>query len=97
MLSVVSAFWLAGCGGEGQDHPAVYQYDAKKTNEADVNPCTTANEGCPCKTPGEILDCGKIVIKVDNYESCYDGSRLCGDDGVWGACVADQEIVQITR
>lgn len=87
-----------GCAGSEQEHPAAYQYEANPASVKNkVDRCAMVNEGCPCSDPGEILDCGKIVVKVDDYESCYAGSRLCAEDGTWGACLPDQAIVELTR
>jgi hypothetical protein len=97
-VALLLALFPLGCNGSEDGHPASYSYNSapgSATHQAD--PCATANEGCPCETPGEVVDCGKIVVKVGNYETCYEGSRLCGEDATWGACVSDQAIVQMSR
>lgn len=85
-----------GCAGGEDEHPSAYQYEATPASSAEpFDPCSVPNEGCTCNTPGEIVDCGKVMVRVDNYETCYEGSRLCGVSGVWGKCLADQAIVQL--
>lgn len=87
-----------GCAGAEDGHPTTYQYEATPTHTAvPVDRCSVPNEGCQCTTPGEIVDCGKVKVKVDNYETCYEGSRLCGQDATWGPCLADQAIVQMIQ
>jgi hypothetical protein len=85
-----------GCVGGEDEHPATYQYEATPASTAaPVDRCSVPNEGCACTTPGDIVDCGKVTVKVDDYETCYEGSRLCGKDALWGPCLADQAIVQM--
>jgi hypothetical protein len=87
-----------GCAGAQDEHPSKYQYDATPTPAADnVDRCATPDEGCACSNPGEIIDCGKIVVKVNNYETCYEGSRICTEAATWGPCAADQVIVQLIK
>jgi hypothetical protein len=95
VLLVASA---VGCAAETDEHPSTYQYEASPDGSANpVDPCATPNEGCLCSEVGQIVDCGRVTVQVGDYKTCYEGSRLCSDDGVWGACVADQTIVQLTR
>lgn len=87
------------CADAENDRPATYRYDATPTTEepaAEEDSCAVAHQGCPCDSPGEIRDCGKVVVRIDDYSTCYDGSRICTDEGVWSACAADQAIVQMT-
>jgi len=88
----------AGCASAVDEHPASYQYQAMPAGDTTtVDPCAQPNEGCSCANPGEVVDCGKVLVRVDNYETCYEGSRLCGKNGLWGACLADQAIVQLVQ
>jgi len=97
-LALLLLVFPVSCGGSEDEHPATYQYDANSGASATgVDVCANPKQGCPCTLPGEIVDCGKIVVKVGDYETCYAGSRLCSDEGVWGACVSDQAIVQMMR
>lgn len=97
-IAVVAAVCSQACADSDDDRPATYRYEATPTSDepaAENGGCTVANQGCPCDSPGEIRDCGKIVVRVDDYSTCYDGSRICTDEGVWSACAADQAIVQM--
>ena len=88
------------CADSEDDRPATYRYDATPATEepaAEEDGCAAANQGCPCDSPGEIRDCGKVVVRIDDYSTCYDGSRICTEEGVWSACAADQAIVQMTN
>lgn len=97
-LTLVLLSISVGCGGGDQDHPAAFQYNANSgSGKDDVDRCATVNDGCPCSQPGEILDCEKVVVKVDDYETCYAASRICTENGTWGACVPDQTIVELTQ
>lgn len=103
--AVVRWHWLAaaalsaqlqGCADNDDEHPSVYRYDATlAADRSELEPCTVPNQGCPCRNPGEIRGCGKITVSVDGYETCYQGSRICKDAGVWSACEADQVIVDL--
>jgi hypothetical protein len=107
LISGGTRFWVVvgillsfpiGCAGGEDEHPATYQYQATPAtpvNSADR--CATPNEGCPCDTPGEVVNCGKVLVKVDNYETCYEGSRICTNEAAWGPCVPDQSVVRPSR
>lgn len=84
-----------GCAGDDERHPTTLQYEATPTSKVDeLDRCEIPNEGCDCATPGEVVDCGKVIVKVDNYETCYVGSRICSHEATWGPCVSDQVIAQ---
>lgn len=51
--------------------------------------CATPNADCPCGTPGESVECGKVFRQSADYISCSMGKRTCGTDGKWGTCVGD--------
>jgi hypothetical protein len=90
---------LGACGGEPQEHPDPYVVEqaSKATKKTAADPCTSPSEGCPCENPGEIVDCGRVSVKVDDYEACFDGSRLCDGTGTWGACEPDSVIAANSR
>lgn len=90
---VVASVQLVACNDE-QDHPARYTDGAMGATPDAVDPCASPNEGCTCEVPGEVADCGQVKIQIDNYSTCYEGSRLCAADGMWGACMSDQQIVK---
>jgi hypothetical protein len=97
-LALLLLSFPVGCAGGEEGHPAAYQYGVTPASTAkSIERCAVPNEGCPCKSPGEILDCGKVVVKVDGYESCYEASRLCAEDATWGPCISDQAIVQLIQ
>jgi hypothetical protein len=96
-LALVLVFLQWGCV-EGEDgHPATYQYDATPSHDPQSDPCAVPNQGCACPNPGEVVDCGKVIVRVDGYETCYEGSRICQGDSTWGACASDQAIVQLLQ
>jgi hypothetical protein len=90
---------LGACGGEPQEHPDMYVVEqaTKVAPKPTIDTCTSPSEGCPCENPGEIIDCGRVSVKVDDYETCFDGSRLCNGTGKWGACEPDSVIAETYR
>ncbi len=54
--------------------------------------CGTPNEGCPCDEPGQVVNCGEVVARSDDYVSCSMGTRTCEEGGNWGKCVGQQVI-----
>jgi hypothetical protein len=54
--------------------------------------CTVPNAGCPCTQPGEMLKCGKVVYKSENYVSCSIGLQTCEADGKWTGCEGSQVV-----
>ena len=55
--------------------------DAASEAAVASNSCLTA--GCPC-SPGTKVACGMKVQGDDNFIWCYEGTRTCGADGVFG-------------
>jgi hypothetical protein len=99
-VALVAMVCIQACADSEEDRPATYQYDATPTPDKPAlanGGCAVASEGCPCDSPGEIRDCGKIVVRVDDYSTCYDASRICTDKGAWSACAADQAVVRMAN
>lgn len=69
--------------GDGPD-------DTLKPTPADA--CGTPNQDCPCDEPGQVVNCGEVVARSDEYVSCSMGSRTCEERGKWGKCVGQQVI-----
>lgn len=61
-----------GSGGDGTSPPQ--------------GECSTPRAGCPC-TPGTQIACGEKISGDQNFVWCYQGTRTCGADGVYGACL----------
>jgi hypothetical protein len=97
ILWFTTLFLTVGCN-DTENHPSTYADNATDGGvSASADSCASPKEGCPCSEPGEIVDCGKVTVKVDNYETCFEGSRLCAATGVWGACEPDQVIADNSR
>jgi|GEM_PF-565178 len=62
--------------------------DATATTDGAVS-CATPNDDCPCASPGESVECGKVFRQSSDYISCSMGKRTCGADGKWGTCIGD--------
>jgi hypothetical protein len=92
-LVLLAMNWISGCA-DAQDRPDAYLDDElpSKGRLVDVDSCSEPEEGCPCSEPGMLLDCGRVTVEVDEYTTCFEGSRMCAADGTWGACEADQAI-----
>jgi len=50
-----------------------------------ADPCATPNEGCACTTAGQVIDCGKVITRTNDYVTCSMGNRSC-DGSVWSSC-----------
>ena len=57
--------------------------------------CVTPNDGCPCNTPGEIVECGTVKDVSGDHVSCSMGNRQCLG-GHWGACVGEAYVTTKT-
>lgn len=97
VLLVTSGFVVA-CA-DPQSHPDAYVEDVQNSGASPeaVDACASPKAGCPCAEPGVVVDCGRVTVKVDNYETCFDGGRLCQSDGTWGNCEPDQVVVASSR
>lgn len=97
LLLVIGTLSVA-CGSESEERPEAYvEASASAITQQSADSCGQPKEGCACSVPGEIVDCGRVTVKVDDYETCFEGSRLCDATGTWGACVPDQDIVARIR
>jgi len=47
--------------------------------------CATPQMGCPCSV-GQTAKCGKTVRSDDHFVWCFEGTRTCEPNGVWGDC-----------
>jgi hypothetical protein len=54
-----------------------------------ADPCATPNQGCPCETSAEVVECGKVVEERGDYVTCSLGHRSC-DAGTWGECIGER-------
>ncbi len=89
-MSLAPFALVVGCAS-GADHApelvgAVEQSDAVATPQS----CTSGiTEGCPCTDAGAdaTAECTALRFGYDGYKSCSPGTRYCGDDGKWGACI----------
>ena len=63
----------------------------RPTSVGDAQVCLHHEEGCPCATPDESVDCGEVVRRSGNYLACSVGTQQCRQ-GVWGACVGDSVV-----
>ncbi|MGC4067833.1 MAG: hypothetical protein QM784_24915 [Polyangiaceae bacterium] len=90
---LVAMNWISGCA-DARERPDAYLDDESPSSAklVDVDRCGEPAEGCPCSEPGTSIDCGRVTVKIDEYTTCFEGSRLCGADGTWGACEADQDV-----
>lgn len=58
--------------------------------------CMPGHEGCPCSTPGQTVDCGKVANDYGGYITCSEGTSTC-TNGEWGACVGSKTITKSKR
>lgn len=90
-LSIGAVLW--SCSGTNDAPPAVGETpDPSATASAAPVDCTVPNAGCACTQPGEVLKCGKVVYKSENYTSCSIGLRTCQADGTWTDCQGEQVV-----
>jgi hypothetical protein len=55
--------------------------------------CATPDEGCACPTAGEVVDCGHVIKRIDDYVTCAMGSRTCNANA-WSACAVSSTQTQ---
>lgn len=90
-LSIGALLW--SCSGSNNDAPpAVGDVQGTAPTATAAPDCSVPNAGCPCTQPGEILKCGKVVYKSENYVSCSIGLRTCEPDGTWTDCAGSQVV-----
>ncbi len=80
---------LLGCGAPGSLPNYKLGESEPRTTATGSTKCDSPNEGCACPVPGELVDCGEVRERTDDYVTCMQGVRLCGADGLWGACAGD--------
>jgi hypothetical protein len=89
-LSIGGLLW--SCSGSNDGPPALGDTVGSPSSTAAPNDCTVPNAGCPCTQPGEMLKCGKVVYKSENYTSCSIGLQTCQPDGTWTDCQGSQVV-----
>ncbi len=98
LLSKLTPLWVAaalcasliGCGNSPEHAAGINPGDAGAINPIPTGDlCETPNDGCPCETPGEAVDCGRVERTSGSYVSCSMGQRTC-TDGKWGTCIGDR-------
>ena len=78
---------LAGCAPADDHAPPTGDADGGIIGPPPSGGCGT-DQGCPCDHPGESVEC-RAYRKSGDYVACSPGTRLCGADGRWQACVGD--------
>jgi hypothetical protein len=76
--------------------PPAYRADPSDKGRTPVEPevaCSKPEEGCPCDTVGEVVECGTVFNRSADYVTCSPGHITCGDDAIWGACVGEEVVV----
>ncbi len=59
------------------------------TGSVGTGPCATPDMGCPCDTPGQVVECGKVYQRDGDYVTCSIGTRTCMG-AEWGECLGDR-------
>ncbi|MBX3221967.1 MAG: hypothetical protein KF795_15730 [Labilithrix sp.] len=88
---------LAGCEAsrpEASDDPRG-DFTPVRSGVGACDPAS-AQEGCPCASPGAAAACGSIQQVVDERILCAMGTARCLDDGSWGACESERIVVRST-
>ena len=78
-----------GCGSERSDLAPLEHNPFQDAGVPD--PCATPSSGCPCEDPGQVVKCGKVARRSEEYVSCSLGQRTCGADSKWGECIGEIE------
>ena len=87
LLFTLSLTLLPACGAAPDDPPPVGSEGSLPTSGL---PTCGEDEGCPCPTPGETVEC-KVYRTSGSYVSCSIGQRLCGDDHKWLGCTGGDQ------
>ena len=53
--------------------------------------CAMPNDGCPCDSPGQTIECGHIKTRSGDYVTCEMGKRTCVA-GTWSTCIGDHTV-----
>ncbi len=80
-----------GCSSAGDPNPpmlAPVDTATMATPDAPVA-CANHEEGCPCDTPHDLIDCGRVKRVAGDYVWCSTGMQEC-TDGKWGKCTGDE-------
>ncbi len=92
---LASALALAGACSSDEDRVGLVgdgsKPDRTPPDEVDVDRCATPQEGCSCPEEGEVVECGKVTQKFDDYVTCSMGHRTC-EEGEWGECVGERQV-----
>jgi hypothetical protein len=90
---------LVGCNEH--ERPRFYQLGDAGAHAMQPSTCDDRpSEGCPCDVPGTLVDCGEVRDRTNDYVTCMQGVRLCGDEHTWGACAGNlvkQSVVSSRR
>jgi hypothetical protein len=90
LLPLLVWLWCASCS-DGAPPPLGSEGTATTMHpDATIDPCATPNDGCPCTTPGQVVQCGRVERNFGTYVDCSIGSRACADNGTWGSCLGNQ-------
>lgn len=85
-----ACFALLGAPACGNKEPLPAARSGPGSGKVDpAELCATPNQGCPCEGDGEVVECGKVVEKHDDYVTCSLGHRSC-DSGSWSECVGER-------
>ncbi len=92
VLSAVPALALAlfSACAPANDHPAALEGGIDPSDGGpivDICNSSPTEQGCPCADAGAPVVCQAERFGADAYKSCGPGTRSCGADGKWGACV----------
>ncbi|MEO8904164.1 MAG: hypothetical protein ABI488_17560 [Polyangiaceae bacterium] len=82
-----------GCSGAGDPPPPMAAPADTVAMAAPDAPVVCANHeaGCPCDTPHDLIDCGRVKRVAGDYVWCSTGMQEC-TDGKWGACTGDEAV-----
>lgn len=85
---LVVAVVLASTGCLSSEHPDAIEGGVDPGHDAvEWNPCgSEPQQGCPCAEAGVAVEC-TAQRRSGDYVSCEPGTRACGENGAWGACV----------
>ncbi|MBL8605668.1 MAG: hypothetical protein JNL38_00045 [Myxococcales bacterium] len=90
VLTASAAAIFFACGTNGADP----MNGGNSSGAPSVDRCATPNDGCACATPGQVVECGKVQSRHGDYVTCSMGTRECGGDGKWGACVGNTVVTK---
>lgn len=91
LVSAFAATLLVGCGQKSNPAGLAGSAGSDTGHQVPTNTtsCNTPQEGCPCDTEAEVIDCGSVARHSEGYTACSMGTRIC-EDGKWGACEGDK-------